>query len=1143
MKIRGKGLKLLRIMKLSTALLLVSTLQIFAIGGYSQNTRLTLDLGETSVGQVLSEIEDQSEFYFLFNQKLIDTERKVLISDKDQSVKEVLDHMFNGTDIEYAVFDRQIVLSPSEYLADLPSRQEPFTVTGTVLDEQGLPMIGVSISVKGTTHGTITDANGVYSIEVPSEAAVLIFSFIGYTVQEVEVGNRTEINLAMSLDVTELDELVVIGYGTVKKSDLTGAISSVSADDLEKANSTSFSDAIQGRASGVTVTQSQGAPGSSSVIRIRGIGTVNNNEPLYVVDGVFFDDYNIINPADVESIEVLKDASAQAIYGSRAANGVILITTKKGKEGRNDFHFNASWGFANPLNIAENLDRDEYYDYALTAYTNGTLREYPFLDTDTFNILTTQAPAGNLARRLKEQYDLGYDTDWQREILQQNALEQKYDLSYVGGNAKSKYALSAGYLDQKGVVRHSGYKRYTARINTEFTPNDIFTFGENLGVYYGSTDIVSPLAGSYVISSLTNAFYRDPLGPVINPDADPDDPNYEYNKYADSDITTIANPVAEIERADNNLKRYSLVGNAFMQARIIEGLNFRTSIGINMDFNQQNIFEAKYYIGNYDSDETGAMTTDFNNTLRWLWENTLSYSKVFDQHSISAVIGYTSEYNTFSILSGNKTHVTTNHELFRVLDGVTDANSIVTVSGTKGESTMASMLARFNYVYGERYLITASVRRDGTSKFGPGYKYGVFPSFSLGWRISNESFFQNVNERFISNFKFRAGWGQIGNQSIRDYAYLSLISLDNVYKYPLGYSPSLNTGSNLISVGTPDIQWETTVQSNLGIDLGFLNNALTFTFDLYDRRTNDMLLNITLPDYVGYTSNPVQNVGSVRNKGFEVELGYKHRVGDFAFDIKGNLTRNVNEVTDLNSGILVSGINRTVEGSSIARFYGYQSDGIFQNEEEIEAHNVDGVLLQPDALPGDVRFKNINGDTVINDLDQTWLGSPLPVFTYGFNVDLEYKNFYLSMFFQGSYGNKIYDVTQASGLNGGGNAARHIYEDAWRGENTSNTVPIITSVDLNKNLRTSDLLMQDASYMRLKTIQLGYDLPASIASKIAAKNLRIWLGGTNLFTVTSYKGVDPEDGNSLGASAISRGVVHTSYPKPRYVNIGVNMTF
>ena len=1127
-------IKCLRVMKLTILISLICLCQAFATATYSQTTRLTFDVQNVKLKEVLTKIESESEFFFVYSSKLVNVE--------------ILSSALSGSDVTYSIIDKQIILSPkammTDYVASVSQQQR--TVTGKVIDTTGGSLPGVSVVVKGTTNGTVTDAQGIYSLgNVPFDA-VLVFSFVGMKVQEVALGNRSSVNITLEEETIGIEEVVAIGYGTQKKSDLTGAIARVSAKDMEKANPTNFADAIQGRATGVVVVQSQGAPGSSSVIRVRGIGTVNNNDPLYVIDGMFTESMNDLNPADIESMEVLKDASAQAIYGSRAANGVILITTKRGSEGKSEFNFNASYGVSNPLKLIRLLDNEQFYDYSIGAITNGYMRQNPTQDPATLDIFKVSAQAS----MIRSFYNLGYNTNWMDEIMHKNAPEQKYDFSYAGGTAKAKYSLSGGYFDQNGIIQNSNYKRYTVRINTEFSPNKIVSFGENIGMSYGSTKAVSSLTGSDIQGPLGAALAADPLTPPINPDANPYDPNYQYNKYMYDEVAGVSNPVAQVNRVDNQSKSYTMTGNAFVQAKFLKGFTFKSSFGIDFNVSNNNVFTAVYYLGKGEHEDVGGLNAIYSNRAKWLWENTLNYNKTIGKHVLTALIGYTSEQRVTTNINANKTGVTSNDPLFRVLSGISSSTSVATTTGTKLDQTMASVLARVNYVYGDKYLFTASVRNDGTSKFDHGYKYGTFPSFSGGWRVINENFMSKLKSGFMSDLKFRAGWGTIGNQSIlQDYGYLSLITISDAYKYNFGSNPTVASGSTLSSVGTSDIKWETTAQTNFGVDLGFLKNSLTLSVDYFDKKTDNMLLTVTLPSYVGFTSNPVKNIGGVSNKGFEISAIYKNKVGAFNYNLSANFTKFTNEVTNLQGGIITGSdakgvvINRTQEGSSIGRFWGYQTNGIFQNAAEVQAYtSSNGTIIQPLAKPGDVKFKDLNGDGVINASDQTWIGSPLPVFTYGFNIDLQYKSFTLNAFFQGSQGNKIYDLNKAVGLNGGGNIPAYLYESAWHGDGTSNSTPIYTNVDTNNNFRVSDLMVQDASYLRLKSLQLGYDLPQKICTKINVKKVRIWVGGANLLTFSKYKGVDPEDGltNSLPTAA---GLVYTSYPKPQTLSVGLNTTF
>lgn len=1138
-------IKTLIIMKLSVFIICLSVFSVTATETFSQNAKISLSMRNVTIEDVMRSIEDKSEFRFFYAEKLA-VENKVSIDCEKKEISEILDGIFKNTDISYRIVGRQIALFRNgEELPSFQSAQQK-NISGKVVDSTGGSLPGVSVVVKGTTNGTITDVDGKYSLSNVPENSVLQFSFVGMKSQEVAVGNKTSINVILEEETIGIEEVVAIGYGTQKKSDLTGSVASVNSKDMEKANPTSFSQALQGRATGVMVSQSQGAPGSSGVIRIRGIGTVNNNEPLYVIDGMFAESMGDINPADIESMEVLKDASAQAIYGSRAANGVILISTKKGKDGKSEFNFNASYGISNPIKLTSVLGSEDYYKYSIAARTNGYLRSNPTVDPTTLDIFKVSSDA----RMVRSWYNLGYNTDWVNEVMHANAPEQKYDISYSGGTAKAKYSLSAGYLNQDGIISNSNYKRYTARVNSEFIPNKVITFGENIGMSYGKTDAVSSLTGSEVNGVMSQALIMSPLSPVYNIDANPYDVNYEYNKYAFDYVSGNQNGVALMNRADNVTKVYALTGNAYVQAKFFDGFTFKSSLGIDFNVNSNNIFIAKYYLSSQEHEDAGSIENINTTRSRWLWENTLSYNKTFGKHTINGVVGYTSEQRIFTNIDAKKTGVTSNDELFRVLSGVASASTVITATGSKNDQTMASALARINYVYGDRYLFTASVRNDGTSKFASGYKYGTFPSFSAGWRIINENFMKNLNIGVLSDAKFRAGWGTIGNQSIlQDFGYLSLMTVADAYKYNFGKTPIVVSGSTLTSVGTSDIKWETTAQTNFGIDLGFFKNSLTINFDYYDKQTRDMLLVVTLPAYIGYTSNPVKNVGAVSNKGFEIVAGYKNKVGDFSYSVNANFSQFKNKVTDLQGGIITGSdirgvaINRTQEGGPIGRFYGYKTNGIFQNAGEVTAYtNSKGSVIQPLAKSGDVKFKDLNDDGVINTSDMDFIGSPLPDFTYGCNIDLQYKNFSINTFFQGSYGNQIYDLTKAFGLGGSSNIPKYIFDGAWKGEGTSNSTPLFTNVDANGNFRVSDLMVQDASYLRLKNIQLGYDLPKSLCEKVSMKKLRVWLGGTNILTFTKYKGIDPEDGLTSGAPTAA-GLVYTSYPKPQTFSLGVNATF
>lgn len=1010
--------------------------------------------------------------------------------------------------------------------------QQNQIVTGTIKEAStGETLAGVTVQVKGTMTGTLSQPDGTYRVNLPANATTLIFSFIGYETMEIEIAGRAVIDVTLTEKATALEEVVVIGYGTMRKSDVTGSISSVSAKELERANPINVQQAIQGRATGVMVSSNSGAPGTEATVRIRGIGTVNTNDPVYVVDGVMVSSMNYLNPSDVSSIEVLKDASATAIYGSRGANGVILITTKKGTSGSTLIDFDAKIGFVNPTKYIKMLNADQYYDMLKTAVYNGYMRSTvnpnPNWDPE-LNSTFIQAAKAELAK--------GYNTDWIKEVINENSLQQNYALSLTGGSDKIKYAFSGSYLDQAGLMMNTSYNRLTFRLNTEYQVNKFLKVGENFGMSTSRQDRVSEgSTGSY-----GEALWCDPLTPVLKPldEVDINDPNYEYIKYAGSKITTGQNAVSKLAFSDDYNKNLNLVGNVFAELTILKDLKFRSSFGINNTNSDTHTFLPVFFVKADERRDIAQLTRSFTKNESWLVENLLTYDKTFAQNRLSVLLGYTSEYTSRDNITASKQTFASNDKYQRVLSAGSTQDA---VSGTKGFTTMESLLFRVNYSYSDKYLLTGTVRRDGSSKFGPGNKWGTFPSFSFGWRLSQEDFFSGLNLNAISNIKLRAGWGIIGNQSLtNNSAYLSTLSSGNHYVF----SDAVNNGYYINSLGTPDIKWESTTQSNFGVDFGFLEGSLTAAFDYFIKDTKDMLIQVPVPSYAGYGSAiPWKNAGELENRGWETELSYQGKTGDFNYNISVNASRFTNEVTSLGgSGPIVSGPNRTAVGSSVGRLYGWVTDGIFQTEAEVQAFSTGGVLAQPNAHAGDFRYKDLNNDGKVNDLDRDWIGNPLPDLVYGANLSLSYKSFDFSAFFQGSYGNDIYNAVKGrvSQLAGYFNGFEYVYNQAWRGEGTSNTVPIMTTVNANDNFRISDYYIEDGSYVRLKNIQLGYTLPTSLSSKINVKYVRIWLGGTNLLTFTKYTGFDPEIG--LTASPLSAGNDSFAYPQTKEFTIGIKVT-
>lgn len=1037
--------------------------------------------------------------------------------------------------------------------------QQGFEVTGQVTDaSNGEPLPGVNIIIEGRSTGDVTDGNGNFNITVPDERTVLVFSYVGYSTKSEIVGNQRIINLSLVLEAQEMDELVVIGYGTVKKSDLTGAISSVKAADIEKAGPVNIESALQGRAAGVYVSQNSGAPGTDPVVRIRGIGTINAHAPIYVIDGIIMDisDYrneantlNFLNPADIASIEVLKDASASAIYGSRGANGVVLITTHKGFDSRPKVTFSARLGFAKAAKLPEVLGSDDYVDLVNTAYLNMYLSDSladPGADLDTIF---------DEVRRVNEQYLLGYDTDWYDEITKDApALSQDYNFSVRGGSEDALYSASFGYYDEEGIlVGPSNYRRYAFRVNTDFKLGKIFRVGENFAVTqskrnsYEESEFDYEMKGEYA-RGVNWARRTAPIYPVYLPDSllDPYDPNYEYTKYDDIGEGHGANPVYMLHERDLDIENLTLFGNAFVEARFLNDLVFRSSLGLNYASSFQDEFWPKFYDPNTGEANDGGVVNRFNRTNGWLWENTISYQKVLEKHSIQAMAGYTSEHNKYDYLTGRKVNVANNDEEMRTLNATL---SNPETSGDYDVVNMLSMLARLHYGYDNRYLLTASVRRDGTSKFGPEDKWGLFPSAAISWNIGNESFLDRVNRDILRVLKLRASWGQIGNTSMApnySNAYVSQLASDYRLRALVDNQP--HNSYYFTTIGNPDLSWETTEQINFGLDLGMFKNAFFLTADYFIKSTEDMLMISTVPGYSGYPafSQPVVNAGTVQNRGFELELVYKGASGYFSYDLSANFTCYRNEVTALHGGkdIQYLSPNRSAVGHPIGMFYGFVTDGIFQTEEEVQGYvDSTGVLIQSDAVPGDFRFKDLNGDGIItNDGDRTFIGNPHPDFMYGFTVNLRYRGFDLMTFWQGVYGNDIWNLSRDYDFDYGiKNTYKHIYDEAWRGEGTSDEQPRITRFAENNNFKDSDYFLEDGSYLRMKNLQIGYTLPESVSQKLHITNCRLWIGGTDLLTFTSYSGIDPEIGlvhpqySGLGNA--------DTYPKYRKLMVGIHVEF
>ncbi len=1015
---------------------------------------------------------------------------------------------------------------------------QSLTVTGKVTAKgDGAPLVGVSVLVQGTTTGATSDASGNYRVNVGSPEAVLIFTQVGMKRQTQTVGNRTQIDVVLEEDAGNLEEVVVVGYGAQKKSVVTGAISSVKASDLATMPITRVDEALQGRASGLTITQSSGQPGANSSVRVRGLTTLNNNDPLWVIDGVVVDNGGIgyLNQSDIESIEVLKDAASQAIYGARAAAGVILVTTKKGKAGSIQVSYNGFYGVSSPAKKLNLLNATQY----------ATIRNESLVNAGRQPLFSNPE-------------SLGRGTDWQSVIFNNSARRQNHELSVSGGSEKSTFYLSLGYIDQEGIVATpiSKYNRLNIRLNSTHKLAKWLTFGQNLGygreknVGLGNTnsEFGGPLSSAINLDPITPTVITDPAEAAAAPYTnvgirrDANGNPYGISRYVAQEIT---NPLAYMQtRLGNYGWSDNIVGNAYLEAEPIKGLKVRSTLGAKLAFWGSEGFSPLSYLNATTITSQTSFTRVMNRRLDYNLENTISYTRDFDRHNVSVLLGQGAyqDNNTFmnsvtfyNIPADNFEDASLNYKR------PTDQRSS---DGSEGAlHRVSSLFARVNYSYDEKYLVQGLIRRDGSSRFGANNKFGVFPSLSLGWVLSKEAFFPEQN--VVNFFKLRGGYGVVGNDAIGDFAYLSTIGSGRNYAfgnsgtYLIGYSP--NAPAN------PDLRWEQTTQTNIGFDATLFNNV-SMTLEWFKKVTTDVLQNPRIPGYVGAISNPAANVADIQNQGIELELGYKKKFGDFNFSLNGNVSYIKNKVTNLGRGIeYLSGgqsfqassypITRTAIDQPINSFYGFQTMGIFQNQGEVESYtNADGKVIQPNAKPGDFRWADLNGDGQINDQDRTFLGNPTPTVGYGFTLNLGYKNFDFVLFGQGAAGNKIFQGLRRLDIQPANYQTSVL--GRWTGEGSTNSYPRIVEGDPNKNfLNPSNFYLEDGGYFRIKTLQLGYTIPKTVTTKIGMQRARIYVMSQNLLTVTNYSGYDPEIGG--GVTSIDRGI----YPQARSFMLGLNLGF
>lgn len=1016
------------------------------------------------------------------------------------------------------------------------------TVAGLVQDKSSQePLIGVTVMEKGTTNGTMTDIDGRFNISVSSNAT-LVFSYVGYASQEVGIKGKNEITVGMLPTSEALDELVVIGYGVQRKSDITGSISSVSGKDINDVPVSSALQALQGKAAGVNIIQNTGAPGSNTTIKIRGTGTVNDADPLYVVDGFIVDDIDYLNPNDIANVEIFKDAASSAVYGARAANGVVAITTKSGEEGKTKITFDSYVGFSNPW---KTIDVMGVEDYALMSdYING---------------LSNYSADGKLYYSKNENGQLVYDDykfhrvdtirnnspkNWW-DAITRTGFRQQYNLSVSGGNAKTKFLVSASYFDEDGIVETSKYQRFNARVNVNHQLTSWLNASANISYTNENTHAV-PEGQNGV---LKRALYQNPL--VYT---------YDSKGYYSED-----HPIAMINRNHQQIKTDRFDMNLSLNADITKFLNyqFKTSYYI-VPEDHTNFYE----VNKLDVDFTmpSDLTTVYrrqNRTDKWEINNLLTFKWNNDVHFLTILAGQTAEGYRYSYQESTRKGTASNSSNDWFLSSAYTGDKTY---GLNREWSAVGFIGRINYDILDRYLFQANVRADGSSKFASSERWGIFPSVSAGWKFSSESFMEGAD--WLSLGKLRVGWGILGNNRIDETSRYTLISLQYNYPYGIG-NHILYPGAIATTIGNDAIRWEKAETFNVGVDLGFLRNNLTVSLEYFDKETSDMLLRVPTVLSAGLDSDPMTNAGAVRNYGAEMNVSYKNNINKFRYEVGFNLSYIKNEVTSLGTGnepiygsyleegSVLDFVTKTAVGKPIGCFYGYVTDGIFNTYEEVKAsaqYEVGKNDFEQTTFPGDFRFKDLNGDGRITAEDRTYLGSPLPDFVFGVPISLGYGNFDLNLFFQGQTGNKIFNVMDYYLYNAAeGNVYADIREKHWSGQlsddrkffpkNLDATVPDLDPNDRARNFRASDFFVKDGSYVRLKELRLTYTFPKELISKWRMSNLALSLSAYNLLTFTAYDGFDPEVGKVVGTESnnLSMGVDHGNYPQARSFTIGLKI--
>lgn len=1029
-----------------------------------------------------------------------------------------------------------MLMSPTVLLA------QDFKVSGSVIDEGGQPVIGAAVMIKNTTSGVVTEPDGTFMLNLPTKAVNLVVSSMGYETKELEAFSGQKLKIVLKTDKLFLDDIVVIGYGSTTKKEMMGSVGTMNKKDLKGMPINSLNDALQGKVAGLTVTQSSGAPGAGTVARIRGIGSINGSTtPLYIVDGLPQNSIDYLNPNDIESIAVHKDASVAAIYGSRGANGIIIVTTKGGTFERDvEVTYDAYTAWLAPYKRPHMLDARQYIEYKNIAADNAGMERVPAFATQeridaVMKFVTSNTGASG--------------TDWWKEIVNDRAFKQNHNLSISGGSKNISVLSSLSFTGQDGIVKGSDYKRISWRNSFNAKITDKITFGANVAIIHETKHLIDE-ANPYT-GTIFTAMGADPITPVfrnnlvnvprfLNNIYNGYEPNNKYSQYSGILFSNKVNPVGQIERMRQSKYQDLFVkAGANLSAEIIEGLTSDTHFGFDLSRSNVDGLQPRYALSPADKADLNIVVAN-NSRIRYLVaEQTLQYKKQIGDLKLESLLGVSAEQTDANIVNASIQGVVNNDKDMAILNAGTVNPA---VSGYPYNNSLLSYFGRLSVNYAGKYLFAVNVRRDGSSKFAKGNKWGTFPSVSAGWVLSEEKFMSST-KNWLSNAKLRVSYGHIGNQNISGGMYYSTYGSTMYDTYCFGDPGSRFLGAGVVTVGNPKLKWETSKQFDFGLDLSFLENKIEFTADYFNKKIEDMLMKEPQPAALGLEGDPFANVGSMKNEGFEFSLTYRNDWDDFGLVASANVSTYKNEVLSLGRGDAIYGqtfldkiITKTEVGQPVGYFYGYKTNGIFQNEKQVE-----GGAQRETAVPGDVRYWDIDGNDIINDNDKIKLGSPWPDFVYGLSTQLTYKGFDLNMFFQGSYGNKIMNMAMSEFESGTGylNARSDFIEKAWHGEGTSDRYHRI-SANQGQNSLVSDYFLEDGSYFKVKNVQIGYNFCDRLIKNSPISYLRLYASVQNLLTITNYSGLDPEIGSG---NAILNGIDQGFYPQARVWTIGLNLKF